>query len=92
MNQNEYESIDTILGFYEGNLYVENRNYIRGSQEAEQARCMFAALAYQGMKEGFDIYRKVNNQVVQIFPEVDYPYLLELEKFLTSDKSNGLNR
>lgn len=89
---NEFEIVDVLLDFYDNNLYVEQKKFEKGSSDADYAKKIFAAAAYQSMKEGFIIYRKVGESVTELNPEVDYPYLLELEKFMTSAKSNGISK
>ena len=51
-----------------------------------------AILAYKGMKEGYGIYRKVDDKLIEIHPEVDYPMIMELEKKFAVENSNSIHR
>lgn len=86
---NESELIDVLVAINHHNFIVEQKQFDKGSKEAEHAKASIAVLAYKGMKEGYGIYRQVNNKYVEIHPEVDYPKLFELVK--TFDEKENSN-
>lgn len=89
---NETEIIDVLMGITDHNFIVEPTSFNKGSNEADYAKKTMAILAYKGMKEGYGIYRRVEDKLLEIHPEVDYPMILELEKRFAEENSNSMHR
>lgn len=89
---NESEIIDVLIGISNHNFIVQPTSFDKGSNEADYAKKTMAILAYKGMKEGYGIYRKVDDKLIEIHPEVDYPMIMELEKKFAVENSNSIHR
>ena len=88
---NENEIVDVLVGVSDHNFIVQQKEFSKGSLEAEEAKQTMVILAYKGMKEGYGIYRHDGNSLTELHPEVDYPMILELEKiFDASEKSTSM--
>lgn len=88
----EIEIIDVLMGITDHNFIVQPTSFNKGSNEADYAKKAMAILAYKGMKEGYGIYRRVEDKLLEIHPEVDYPMILELEKKFAEENSNSMHR
>ncbi len=89
---NETEIIDVLMGINDHNFIVQPTSFNKESKEADYAKKTMAILAYKGMKEGYGIYRRVDDKLLEIHPEVDYPMILELEKRFAEENSNSMHR
>lgn len=75
----ESEYVDVLLEIKDDLFYiVEQKQFYKGSNEAEEAKQVMYALAFRTIKDGGKIYRKVGDAFVEIYPNIDYPKLLEL--------------
>lgn len=77
-------SIDSSNGRY----IIEPQVFEKDSEEVIVAKERLAAIAYKAMKEGYVVYRKIGNQLVEANLEFDYPYVYELVLRMDSEKEN----
>lgn len=89
----EKELIDVVVNFENKMFFVVSKEFIKGTKEAENAKATLAIIAYKAMNEGYRIFKKDEKGIKEIFPEIDYPNLLELIKqFNIEDKTSSIKR